>query len=44
VLGTYVYLQAFTLGNMGIADAISVVLLAIAVILGVLQLRASRRA
>ncbi len=44
VLGTYVYLQAFTLGNMGIANAISVVLLAIAVVLGVLQLRASRRA
>jgi raffinose/stachyose/melibiose transport system permease protein len=44
VLGTYIYLQAFTLGNMGIANAISVVLLAIAVILGVLQLRASRRA
>ena len=44
VLGTYVYLQAFTLGNMGIANAISVILLLIAVVLGILQLRASRRA
>jgi ABC-type sugar transport system permease subunit len=44
VLGTYTYLQAFTLGNMGYADAISTVLLVIAVILGWLQLKISRRA
>ena len=44
VLGTYTYLQAFTLGNMGYADAISTVLLAIAVVLGWLQLKISRRA
>jgi raffinose/stachyose/melibiose transport system permease protein len=44
VLGTYTYLQAFTLGNMGYANAISVVLLVIAVILGALQLKISRRA
>ena len=44
VLGTYIYLQAFMLGNMGYADAISVILLVIAVILGWLQLRYSRRA
>ena len=44
VLGTYIYLQAFMLGNMGYADAISVILLIIAVILGWLQLRYSRRA
>ena len=44
VLGTYIYLQAFMLGNMGYANAISVVLLVIAVILGWLQLRYSRRA
>ena len=43
VLGTYIYLQAFTLTNMGYANAISVVLLAIAVVLGWLQLRVSRR-
>jgi raffinose/stachyose/melibiose transport system permease protein len=43
VLGTYVYLQAFNLGNMGYANAIAVVLLAIAVVLGWLQLKASRR-
>ncbi len=44
VLGTYAYLQAFTLQNMGYANTISVVLLIIAVILGWLQLRISRRA
>jgi raffinose/stachyose/melibiose transport system permease protein len=44
VLGTYIYLQAFMLGNMGYANAISVVLLLIAVILGWLQLKYSRRA
>jgi raffinose/stachyose/melibiose transport system permease protein len=44
VLSTYVYLQAFNLGNMGYANAIAVVLLAIAVVLGWLQLKASRRA
>jgi raffinose/stachyose/melibiose transport system permease protein len=44
VLGTYIYLQAFNLGNMGYANAISVVLLCIAVLLGWLQLRSSRRA
>jgi raffinose/stachyose/melibiose transport system permease protein len=43
VLGTYVYLQAFNLQNMGYANAIAVVLLAIAVVLGWLQLKASRR-
>ena len=44
VLGTYIYLQAFNLADMGYADAISVVLLIIAVVLGWFQLRASRRA
>ena len=44
VLGTYIYQQGFTLGRMGYADAISVVLLVIAVALGALQLRVSRRA
>jgi raffinose/stachyose/melibiose transport system permease protein len=44
VLGTYIYLQAFNLTNMGYANAISVVLLVIAVVLGWLQLNASRRA
>ncbi|EAR52046.1 hypothetical protein OG2516_18315 [Oceanicola granulosus HTCC2516] len=43
VLGTYIYLQAFTLTNMGYANAIAVVLLAIAVLLGWLQLKASRQ-
>lgn len=43
VLGTYTYLQAFTLGNMGYANAISVVLLVIAMIFGWLQMRLSRR-
>lgn len=44
VLGTYIYLQAFNLGNMGYANAISVVLLAIAIFLGWAQLKATRRA
>lgn len=44
VLGTYIYLQAFNLTNMGYANAIAVVLLVIAVVLGWLQLKASRRA
>ncbi len=44
VLGTYIYQQAFTLGNSGYANAISVVLLVIAVALGWLQLRTSRKA
>lgn len=43
VLGTYTYLQAFRLGNMGYANAMSVVLLAVAVVFGWLQLRLSRR-
>jgi raffinose/stachyose/melibiose transport system permease protein len=44
VLGTYIYLQGFNLTNMGYANAIAVVLLAIAVVLGWMQLKASRRA
>ena len=44
VLGTYIYQQGFTLGRMGYADTVAVVLLVIAVALGALQLRASRRA
>jgi raffinose/stachyose/melibiose transport system permease protein len=44
VLGTYIYLQAFNLGNMGYANAISVVLLLIALVLGWVQLSVSRRA
>lgn len=44
VLGTYIYQQAFNLGNMGYANAISVVLLIIAVILGWMQLKISRKA
>ena len=43
VLGTYIYLQAFNLTNMGYANAVAVVLLGIAVLLGWLQLKASRR-
>lgn len=43
VLGTYTYLQAFNFGNMGYADAISVVLLLIAVFFGWLQVSLSRR-
>lgn len=44
VFGTYIYLQAFNIGNMGYANAIAVFLLVIAVVLGLLQLRYSRRA
>lgn len=44
VLGTYIYLQAFNLGNMGYASALSVVLLIMAVVLGWFQLKTSRRA
>jgi ABC-type sugar transport system permease subunit len=44
VFGTYIYLQAFNLGNMGYANTIAVCLLIIAVVLGLLQLRYSRRA
>ena len=44
VLGTYIYLQAFNIGNMGYANAIAVFLLIIAVVLGWLQLKYSRRA
>ncbi len=44
VLGTYIYVQAFQIGNMGYANAIAVFLLIIAVILGWLQLKYSRRA
>ena len=44
VLGTYIYHQAFNLGNLGYANAMSVVLLVIAVLLGALQLRVSRKA
>jgi raffinose/stachyose/melibiose transport system permease protein len=44
VLGTYIYLQAFNLTNMGYANAIAVVLLAIAVALGWMQLKTSRKA
>ena len=44
VLGTYIFLQAFNLLHMGYANALSVVLLIIALILGWLQLQATRRA
>lgn len=44
VFGTYIYLQAFNLGNMGYANTIAVCLLIIAVVLGLLQLKYSRRA
>jgi ABC-type sugar transport system permease subunit len=44
VFSTYIYLQAFNLGNMGYANAIAVFLLVIAVVLGLLQLKYSRRA
>jgi raffinose/stachyose/melibiose transport system permease protein len=44
VLGTYIYLQAFNLGNMGYASALSVVLLIMAVVMGWFQLKTSRRA
>ena len=42
VLGTYIYDASFTLERMGYASAIAVVLLAIAIALGLIQLRASR--
>ncbi|PKR89868.1 sugar ABC transporter permease [Pleomorphomonas diazotrophica] len=44
VLGTYTYTQAFAFGNMGYANAMAVVLLVTAVLLGWLQVRLSRRA
>lgn len=43
VMGTYIYLQAFNLGNMGYANALSIILLLIALVLGVAQLKLSRR-
>lgn len=43
VMGTYIYLQAFNLGNMGYANALSIILLLIALLLGVAQLKLSRR-
>ena len=43
VLGTYIYLQAFNLGNMGYANALSIILLLIALLMGVMQLKLSRR-
>lgn len=43
VMGTYIYLQAFNLGNMGYANALSIILLLIALLMGVLQLKLSRR-
>ena len=42
VLGTYIYETSFTVERMGYASAIAVVLLAIAVAIGLVQLRASR--
>ena len=44
MLGTYIYLQAFNIGNMGYANAIAVVLLVIAVVLGWMQIKYARRA
>lgn len=44
VLGTYTYTQAFSFGNMGYANAMAVVLLVTAALLGWLQVRLSRRA
>jgi raffinose/stachyose/melibiose transport system permease protein len=43
VLGTYIYYNAFTVNQAGYASAIAVVLLAIAVVFGLLQLRFSRQ-
>lgn len=43
VLGTYTYTQAFSFGNMGYANAMAVVLLVTAALLGWLQVRLSRR-
>ena len=43
VMSTYIYYNAFTVNRAGYASAISVVLLFIALILGVMQLRLSSR-
>lgn len=43
VLGTYVYYNAFTVGRAGYASAIAVILLGLAALMGVLQLRYSRQ-
>ncbi len=43
VLGTYIYYNAFTINRAGYASAIAVVLLAIALVFGVLQLRFTRQ-
>jgi ABC-type sugar transport system permease subunit len=43
VMGTYIYLQAFNLGNMGYANALSIILLLVALLMGVAQLKLSRR-
>lgn len=44
VLGLYLYENAFTLNRAGYANAVAVVLLALTLLLGLLQLRYSRRA
>jgi ABC-type sugar transport system permease subunit len=43
VLGTYIYYNAFTVNQAGYASAIAVVLLLIAIVFGVLQLRFTRQ-
>jgi len=43
VMGSYIVQNAFTIGRMGYANAVSVVLLVIALGLGIVQLRTSRR-
>lgn len=43
VIGTYIYYNAFTINRAGYASAIAVVLLAIALVFGVLQLRFTRQ-
>ena len=43
VMGTYIYYNAFTINRAGYASAISVVLLAIALVFGFMQLRLSAR-
>src|SRR5260221_7258569 len=43
VLGTYIFQNAFTLSRMGYADALAMVLLVVAVGLGIVQMRVSRR-
>lgn len=43
VMGSYIVQNAFTIGRMGYANAISVILLVIALGLGIVQLRTSRR-